>query len=76
MRQSPEVLFPHFTLKAPFFSELAVPLAAYMVSLGVVILLRVREFLFVIGLRLAGTQRFGDGQQDVYKRQTFPWVRN
>src|SRR5260370_34500794 len=25
-------------------------------------LLRVREFLFVIGLRLAGTQRFGNGQ--------------
>src|SRR5580658_232421 len=50
VRQSPEVLFPHFTPEAPFFSELAVPLAAYAFSLGVVILLRVRELLFVIGL--------------------------
>src|SRR5208282_5259781 len=48
-----------------FFGELAVPLAAYAISLGVVILLRVSEFLFVIGLRLAGAQRFGDGQHDL-----------
>src|SRR5258708_7941460 len=56
------MLFPHFTLQTPFFGELAVPLAAYAISLGVVVLLRVCKLLFVIGLRLAGTQRFGDGQ--------------
>ena len=64
VRQSLEVLLPHFTMQAPLLGEFAVPLAAYPVALGVVVLLGVRELLFVIGLRLAGTQRFGNGQHD------------
>src|SRR5580698_10172836 len=62
--KSPEVLFTHFTLQTPFCGELAVPLAANAVSLGVVVLLGIRELLFVIGLGLAGSQGFGNGQYD------------
>jgi hypothetical protein len=64
-RQSPEVLFPHFTLETPLVGELAVPLAAYVISLGVVVLPRIRELLFVIGLRPGRTQRFGESQHDL-----------
>ena len=59
-----EVLLLHFTVQAPLCGEFAVPLAAYPVALGVVVLLGVGELFFVIRLRLAGTQRFGDGQHD------------
>src|SRR5579863_6475520 len=70
--KSPKVLFTHFPLQTPFCRELAVPLAANAVSLGVVVLLGVRELLFVIGLGLAGTQRFGNGQHDSLEVRFLP----
>src|SRR6202051_3064212 len=70
--KSLKVLFTHFTLQTPFCGELAVPLAAYTFSLGVVVLLSVRELLFVIGLGLAGTQRFGNGQHDSLEVRFLP----
>src|SRR5580698_3130184 len=64
VRQPLKVFLLHFTMQPPLLREPAVPLAAYSVALGVVVLLRVCKLLFVIRLRLAGTQRFGNGQHD------------
>src|SRR5580698_4347524 len=64
VREPLKVFLLHFASESPLLRESAVPFSAYPVTFGVVILLRVRELLFVIGLRLAGTERFGDGQHD------------
>src|SRR5580658_4262631 len=64
VRQTLKVFLLHFTMQPPLLREFAVPLATNSVALGVIVLLSVRELLFVIGLRLAGTQRFGNGQHD------------
>src|SRR5580698_2006097 len=72
VRQPLKVFLLHFTMQPPLLREPAVPLAAYSVALGVVVLLRVRELLFVIGLGLAGTQRFGNGQHDSLEVRFLP----
>src|SRR5271155_4416587 len=72
VRQPLKVFLLHFASESPFLRESAVPLAPNAVSLGVVVLLGVRELLFVIGLRLAGTQRFGNGQHDSLEVRFLP----
>src|SRR5580693_8672554 len=62
--QTLEVLFPHFAGKTPFLCQSAMPLAAYPITLGVVVLLGIGEFFLVIGLRLASTERLGNGKHN------------
>src|SRR5580700_2313293 len=64
VREPLKVFLFHFASESPLLRESAVPFSPYPVTFGVVILLSVRELLFVIGLGLAGTQRFGNGQHD------------
>src|SRR5580698_7511127 len=72
VRQPPKVFLLHFASESPFLRESAVPLAPNSVALGIVVLLGVRELLFVIGLGLAGTQRFGNGQHDSLEVRFLP----
>jgi hypothetical protein len=53
--ESCEVLLLHLTVQAPLLGKLAVPLAAYMVTFGVVIALGIRKLFFVICLSLTRT---------------------
>src|ERR1700735_788416 len=72
VRQPLKVFLLHFASESPLLRQPAVPLAAYSIALGVVVLLGVRELLFVIGLGLAGTQRFGNGQHDSLEVRFLP----
>src|SRR5205809_1122290 len=72
VREMLEVLLLHFTVKAPLVRQFAVPFTMYSIALGVVILLGVRELLFVIRLRLGRTNRLGDGQHRLLAPQTCP----
>src|ERR1019366_3383029 len=60
--ESCEVLLLHLALQAPLGGEPAMPLATDFLALGVVIVLGVREFPLVVGMRLSGTERLGNGQ--------------
>src|ERR1700694_1871006 len=62
IRQARKVFILYFTDKTPLCGQLAVPLAANVVALGVVIVLRVGKLLAVIAARLTGTERLGNGQ--------------
>src|SRR5580700_10855655 len=62
--QTLEVLLPHFAGNTPFLCQSAMPFAAYPITLGVVVLLSVGEFFLVIGLRLSGAQRLGNGEHN------------
>src|ERR1700691_4894152 len=72
VRQPLKVFLLHFASESPLLRQPAAPLAAYSIALGVVVLLGVRELLFVIGLGLAGTQRFGNGQHDSLEGRFLP----
>src|SRR5580704_11474053 len=72
VREPLKVFLFHFASESPLLREFAVPLAANSVALGVIVLLSVRELLFVIGLGLAGTQRFGNGQHDSLEVRLLP----
>src|ERR1700694_3631 len=62
IRQARKVFILYFTDKTPLCGQFAVPLAANVVALGVVIVLRVGKLLAVIAARLTGTERLGNGQ--------------
>src|SRR5260370_15007446 len=62
--QTLEVLLPHFAGKTPFLCQSAMPFAAYPITHGVVVLLSIDEFFLVIGLRLAGAERLGNGEHN------------
>src|ERR1035438_3500670 len=49
-------------LQSPLGGEPAMPLASDLLALGVVIVLGVREFPLVVGMRLSGAERLGDRQ--------------
>jgi len=56
------VVLTNVALQSPLLGQLAVPFAAYPVAFGVVILLRVAEFLAMISAGLACTERLGNGK--------------
>src|SRR5208337_3111083 len=57
-----EVFFLYLAFQSPLFCQLAVPLASNSLAFGVVIVLGVGKLPLVIGVRLTGAERFGDGQ--------------
>ena len=58
--QPGEILGPDHALQAVCLRQLAVPLTLYGVALLPVVLFGRSEFLLVVGLRLAGAERFRD----------------
>ena len=60
--QPMEVLLLHVAREPPLPRELAVPLAANLVALRVVVLAGVAELLRVVRADLRGTQGLGDGE--------------
>ena len=60
--ESCEVVLLHFAFQAPLCRHPAVPFASDLLALGVVVVLGVREFPLVVGMRLSGAERLGDRQ--------------
>src|SRR5947208_16079668 len=57
-----KVLLFDFSLESPLGGQLAVPLASNPLSFRVVVVLGVGKLLLMVCLRLAGGERFRDGQ--------------
>ena len=64
-REPLEVFLAHLSSQSPLLGKPAVPFAAYLIALRVVVLACVRELFRVIRLRLARAQRIRDGQHVV-----------
>ena len=56
------MILADLSFEAPLLRKPSMPLAAYLVALRVIVFAGVAELFRVIRLRLARTQRFGDGQ--------------
>ena len=70
--QTLKVFLLNLATKTPFLGKAAVPLAAYVVALGVVVVLSIGELFLVICLGLASAERFGDREHNSFTRSTVP----